>query len=54
MASGTEKRHEDVTPEVRERILAYCREALRGSRYPVAQFYAGLAAAPVREGTPAS
>ena len=39
MASGKEKRHEDVKPAVRERILAYCRETLTGSAYPARRFY---------------
>lgn len=42
MASGKEKRHENVTPAVRERILAYCREALMGSGYPAGRFYPDL------------
>lgn len=44
MASGKEKRHEDVKPAVRERILAYCREALTRSAYPAARFYPDLTA----------
>jgi hypothetical protein len=42
LASGKEKRHEDVTPAVRARILDYCREALAGSSYPAARFYEDL------------
>lgn len=42
MASGKEERHEDVTPAVRERILAYCRETLAGSAYPAGRFYPDL------------
>jgi hypothetical protein len=43
MASGKEKRHEDVTPAVRDRILDYCRRALAGRSYPAARFYPELA-----------
>jgi hypothetical protein len=39
LASGKEKRHEDVPPEVRDRILAYCRTSLEGAAYPVSRFY---------------
>ena len=39
LASGKERRHEDVTPEVRDRILKYTSQALAGSTYPVGQFY---------------
>jgi hypothetical protein len=39
LASGKEARHEDVTPEIRARILEYCRTALEGSEYPVEKFY---------------
>ena len=42
MASGKEKRHEDVTPVVRERIIAYCRETLMASAYPAGRFYSDL------------
>ena len=43
LASGKEARHEDVTPEIRARILTYCREALRAGHYPAATFYPDLA-----------
>jgi hypothetical protein len=42
MASGKEKRHEDVTPTGRQRIIAYCREALKESAYPLQRFYPDL------------
>jgi hypothetical protein len=42
-ASGKESRHEDVTPSIRQRILDYCRESLRGNDYPALQFYPDLA-----------
>jgi hypothetical protein len=42
MASGKEKRHEDVTLAVRDRILGYCRQALKGGDYPAGRFYADL------------
>jgi hypothetical protein len=48
MASGKEARYADVTPAVRQRILDYCRQALRGSEYPAQRFYPDLA--PVRAG----
>jgi hypothetical protein len=41
---GGAERHEDVTPAIREQILAYCRRALAGGRYPAARFYRDLAA----------
>lgn len=44
MASGKEKRHEDVTSEIRERILGYCRESLATAQYPVDQYYPDVAA----------
>jgi len=43
MANGSEKRHEDVTPAVRDRILAYCRAAAARGTYPAARFYGDLA-----------
>jgi len=48
MASGKAARHDDVGPEVRERIVAWCREALRGREYPAARYYPDLAAPPDR------
>jgi hypothetical protein len=42
MASGKEKRHEDVTPAARDRILEYCRHGLNGGHYPAARFYPEL------------
>ena len=41
-ASGKRDRHQDVTPAVRERILNYCRQMLRGSDYPAHLFYPDL------------
>ena len=43
IASGKESRHEDVTPAIREHILDYCRQALKGCEYPVWRFYPDLA-----------
>ena len=43
MASGTVSRHQDVTPEIRRRLLDYCRDALRSSDYPAGRFYPDLA-----------
>jgi len=43
LASGKEQRHEDVTPEIRRRIVEYCRSAARGDGYPAASFYRDLA-----------
>ena len=34
---------EDVTPQIRERILAYCRRELATAHYPAARFYPDLA-----------
>lgn len=42
MRSGRERRHDDVTPEIRDRILAYCRKSLEGAGYPAGQFYGDL------------
>jgi len=50
MASGREKRYEDVTPALRERILAYCRTSLADAEYPAARFYPDLAAGGARDG----
>lgn len=43
LASGREERHEDVTPAVRQKILDYCRAALKGRVYPAGRFYTDLA-----------
>jgi hypothetical protein len=40
---GGRKRSGDVGPAERERVLAFCRERLRGARYPAARFYPELA-----------
>jgi hypothetical protein len=42
-ASAEEPRDRNVPPLVRERILAYCREALSAGAYPAARFYPDLA-----------
>ena len=39
LASGKAARHEDVTPDIRKRILSYCRAALLNSTYPSGRFY---------------
>jgi hypothetical protein len=44
LKSGKELRHEDVTPAIRQQILAYCRTALRQSPYPAGRFYPDLGA----------
>jgi Sulfotransferase domain len=43
LASGKTNRYQDVPPAVRDRILNYCRESLRGNDYPASQFYPDLA-----------
>lgn len=43
LQSGRADRHGDVGPAERERILAFCRERLRGAAYPAARFYPDLA-----------
>jgi hypothetical protein len=43
MASGKEKRHEDVSPAVKAKIAAYCRTSLRDAAYPYRTFYPDLA-----------
>ena len=42
LARGTARRHEDVTPEIRARIVAYCQDALQLRSYPAARFYPDL------------
>jgi hypothetical protein len=42
LASGKTARHEDVTPVIRDRVLQYCRTALRSSPYPTGRFYPDL------------
>jgi Sulfotransferase domain len=49
LASGKENRHEDVTPAIRQRILDYCGQSLRGSNYPVEEFYPDLVVPPASE-----
>jgi hypothetical protein len=43
MAGGKAARHDDVTPEIRDRILRFCRERLTGRSYPASTFYSDLA-----------
>jgi len=52
-ASGKKDRHQDVSSAVRERILDYCRQKLRGSDYPVHLFYPDLAGPTIAESKPA-
>ena len=42
LASGSATRDKDVTPEIRQQILDYCRQALKGASYPAARFYPEL------------
>jgi hypothetical protein len=44
LASGKERRHEDVSPEIKERILRYTAGALEGKSYPVRKFYPDVVA----------
>ena len=43
LRSGSRDRDRDVGAAERERILAFCRERLRGAAYPAARFYPDLA-----------
>jgi hypothetical protein len=43
LKTGKASRDEDVSPALRERILDYCRRALRGAESPVARCYPDLA-----------
>jgi len=43
LKSGRRDRGRDVGPAERERILAFCRERLRGAAYPAARYYPELA-----------
>jgi hypothetical protein len=43
LRSGRADRQSDVGAAERERILAFCRERLRGAAYPAARFYPDLA-----------
>jgi hypothetical protein len=43
LKSGRRGRGEDVGSAERARILAFCRDGLRGSPYPAARFYPELA-----------
>src|SRR5262249_55755807 len=42
LVSGATNRHQDVTPAVRERIVNYCKQTLRGTDYPAHHFYPDL------------
>jgi hypothetical protein len=42
MPSGRSDRHADVLLPERARIIAFCRERLRGSSYPIGRFYSDL------------
>ena len=42
MASGKAKRHEDVTPGIRQQIIEYCRRAMADGTYPARRFYPDL------------
>ena len=44
LARGETARHEAVPPEIRGRILDYCRAGLVGTTYPAGRFYPDLAA----------
>jgi hypothetical protein len=54
MASGRMARHDDVPPEVRQRIAEYCRQALKGRAYPAQRFYPDLGVATDRQAPPQS
>ena len=43
LATGKESRDDDVTPEIRQHVLDYCRRALGDCVYPAALFYRDLA-----------
>ncbi len=45
-ASGRVDRHQDIGAAERERIHAYCRTKLTGSRYPLDRFYSDVAEIP--------
>lgn len=55
LPSGKSSRHDDVAPDIRDRIERYCRDALRDAAYPVARFYPelGPAAQTAAERSPA-
>ena len=53
LTSGKTNRQQDVTPAIRQRILDYCRESLRGSNYPVHKFYPDLVFSMKSENEPA-
>jgi hypothetical protein len=43
LKSGQARRHDEVTPAIRQQILDYCRRSLDTSAYPAARFYPDLA-----------
>jgi hypothetical protein len=43
LAGGKASRDDDVSPEIRRRVLDYCRNALKTSAYPAGRFYPDLA-----------
>jgi hypothetical protein len=43
LARGSARRADELTPELRVRIAAYCRQQLRGRSYPIGLFYPDLA-----------
>ena len=49
-ARGAPSRHDAVPPEIRNRILDYCRDALAGSNYPASKFYRDLASPSTGQG----
>jgi hypothetical protein len=53
MPSGKASRNEDVPPAIGERVLSYCRQALRNSEYPVQRFYPDLGSPPSAAGATA-
>jgi hypothetical protein len=42
LKKGSARRQQDVTPAIREQIVAYCRTQLRGKGYPIDRFYPDL------------
>lgn len=43
LAKGSERRHDDVTPDVKQRVLEYCRRELATAEYPASTYYPDLA-----------
>jgi hypothetical protein len=50
LARGAASRHEALPPEIRSRILDYCRAGLAGSTYPASRFYPDLGPAAMGDG----